>query len=103
MQYAEKQKRLIAWAIACLIFAVISLSGLFIATHAEHDCTGEDCAVCAELEACETVIRGIGRALAWTIAVAIVWNISGKRYSFGRIRYFAGSASLVSLKIRLNN
>lgn len=103
MQCSEKQKRLIAWAAVCLIAVVISLSVLFIVAHAEHDCTGEDCVVCTELEACETIIRGIGRAVVWAAAVAIFWCFSGNLYSFLRICCMTDSISLVSLKIRLNN
>ena len=42
VNYFNKNKRLYAFLAAFLVTAVLLLSGLFIVTHAEHDCTGED-------------------------------------------------------------
>ena len=56
-------KRINAWLAAFLVTAVLFLSGLFIITHAEHICTGEDCPVCAEIEACVSAIRLLSEAV----------------------------------------
>ena len=56
-------KRINAWLAAFLVTAVLFLSGLFIVTHAEHICTGEDCPVCAEIEACVSAIRLLSEAV----------------------------------------
>ena len=103
MQISEKQRRMLAWAAALLIVALVSLSALFIATHAAHDCTGEDCAVCAELKVCGSAVRGLGKAVAAVAVSVILLKLAEVLCSFTRIRCFAAPASLVSLKIRLNN
>ena len=64
-------KRINAWLAAFLVTAVLFLSGLFIITHAEHICTGEDCPVCAEIEACVSAIRLLSEAVG-TGAVAVL-------------------------------
>ena len=53
MNCSIKQKRICAFLAAFLVTAVLLLSGFFIVTHTEHDCTGEECPVCAELHACD--------------------------------------------------
>ena len=42
MNCSIKQKRICAFLAAFLVTAVLLLSGFFIVTHTEHDCTGED-------------------------------------------------------------
>ena len=49
MDYLDKHKRICAFVTAFLVTAVLLLSGFFIVTHIEHECTGEDCPVCAGL------------------------------------------------------
>ena len=41
-----------------VIFAVTVFgSAVFEAAHADHDCCGEGCAVCAQMSACENMLR----------------------------------------------
>ena len=47
---ADIQKsRAAALLLALCLIAVFSLSALFVVSHADHDCTGTDCAVCHEI------------------------------------------------------
>ena len=62
MDYLDKHKRIFAFVTAFLVTAVLLLSGFFIVTHIEHECTGEDCPVCAELQECAATIRLITEA-----------------------------------------
>lgn len=103
MQFTEKQRKWLAWTAALLILALVSFSCLFIASHTDHDCAGEDCAVCAELKACDTIVRGLGRALKISAASVILWKLAESLCSFYRIGSFSDPVSLVSLKIRLDN
>ena len=43
MDYLDEHKRIFAFVTAFLVTAVLLLSGFFIVTHIEHECTGEDC------------------------------------------------------------
>ena len=50
---ADIQKsRAAALLLALCLIAVFSLSALFVVSHADHDCTGTDCAVCHEIHSC---------------------------------------------------
>ena len=49
--------RVSAALLACALVCVLLFSVFFIALEAEHDCAGEDCAVCAVLTLCENLLR----------------------------------------------
>ena len=54
----NKPKQLAAM-LALLLAFVMLFSVLFLALEADHDCCGEDCAVCAQLHACEDLMRNL--------------------------------------------
>lgn len=59
---ADIQKsRAAALLLALCLIAVFSLSALFVVSHADHDCTGTDCAVCHEIHSCLSALRHICR------------------------------------------
>ncbi len=56
---ADIQKQGGGLALALCLIAVFSLSALFVVSHADHDCTGTDCAVCHEIHSCLSALRHI--------------------------------------------
>lgn len=98
-----KYKRALSFVTAFFVTAVLLLSSLFIVTHTNHDCSGEDCPVCAELEACAATIRLITEAVGMG-AVVIFAYIANQKFL---TTYLTGRnlrpVSLVSLKIRLDD
>lgn len=103
MNYLSKHKRICAFVTAFLVTAVLLLSGLFIVTHAEHECTGEDCPVCAELQACAATIRLITEAAGTGAVVIFAYMITQKLLLSYQSGLYLRPVSLVSLKIRLDN
>ena len=49
----------IASALAVLLALVMLFSVVYIALEADHDCCGEDCAVCVQLRTCENLLRNL--------------------------------------------
>ena len=45
--------------LALLLAFVMLFSVLYIAFEADHNCCGEDCAVCAQIHACEDLLRNL--------------------------------------------
>ena len=78
MSYLVKHKKIFAFVTAFLVTAVLLLSGFFIVTHTEHECTGEDCPVCAELQACAATIRLITEAAGTGAVVIFAYIITQK-------------------------
>ncbi len=59
-------------ALAVLFFVFLSV--FFIAHEADHDCTGDDCPVCALIQMCENNIRQLGNGTSAAAAeVALVF------------------------------
>ena len=103
MDYLDEHKRIFAFVTAFLVTAVLLLSGFFIVTHIEHECTGEDCPVCAELQECAATIRLITEAAGTGAIVIFAYIITQKLLSLCQTGLFLRPVSLVSLKIRLDN
>ena len=53
-----KSKR-IASVLVLLAAFLMLFSVLFLALEADHDCCGEGCAVCAQIQACEDLLRNL--------------------------------------------
>lgn len=69
--YTRKQK-MAAW-IACAAFVLITLcSLLFIVKEADHDCTGKDCPVCAQISEAEHILKKLGSGEPSVNAAVIV-------------------------------
>ena len=103
MDYLDEHKRIFAFVTAFLVTAVLLLSGFFIVTHIEHECTGEDCPVCAELQECAATIRLITEAAGTGAIVIFAYIITQKLLSSHQTGLYLCPVSLVSLKIRLDN
>lgn len=91
----------LAWVavIATLLMVVLSIS--FVAENLEHDCTGEDCSVCAIMAECESEIRSLGGAILLSFAVAYaIKRLTEKIYDDTETLV---ASSLISQKVRLNN
>ena len=97
MSYLVKHKKIFAFVTAFLVTAVLLLSGFFIVTHTEHECTG------AELQACAATIRLITEAAGTGAVVIFAYIITQKLLISYQTGLYMCPVSLVSLKIRLDN
>ncbi len=96
----NKPKRL-ASMLALLAAFIMLFSVLFIALEADHDCCGEDCAICTQIRACENLLRNL-----LTVAVFA----AAARCCFALVFGFAGtecrclrSHTLITLKVKLSD
>ena len=96
-----KKKRVFSMAV-CILFLFVTFASLFyIVKEENHNCTGEDCPICANIRQAEQTLRNLGTG---TIAHAV---LNPMPLMF--ILAIAGQASvvlntsLVSQKVRLNN
>ena len=96
----KKPKRL-ASVLALLVAFIMLFSVLFIALEADHDCCGEGCAVCAQIQVCEDLLRNLITAAALVVAA---WCL------YALIRVFADTNccsvhphTLIVLKVKLSD
>ena len=68
---SNKVKRISCGAAALLFFAALTLSAVFLAAEAGHECEGEGCHVCARMQECEAALRRFGGVLPGVFAAAV--------------------------------
>ena len=96
----EKRKHLAAWV--SIIFIFVTLASLFyIVKEENHNCTGEDCPICANIHQAEQTLRNLGagtviHATVNPVLFMFVLAIAGQAFA-------VSNTSLVSQKVRLNN
>lgn len=100
MEKANHAKRILAGVLALALLLALVLCALCIAVEADHDCTGEDCPVCALVHQCENLLRQLAAAVAAAALLAFValLGVSAASYACAVRR-----ATPVSGKVRLNN
>ncbi|MBR4204500.1 MAG: hypothetical protein IKQ92_03390 [Clostridia bacterium] len=92
-----------AFAAAMTLLAVVLFSAFFLAVEANHDCTGEDCPICACVLLCEKTLRSGGldgeysaRSAAIVPPLVLLFAVLSVGALFSR-------ETPVSGKMRLNN
>lgn len=96
-----RKLRLITGLLAAVLAAVMLSSAVYIAVEANHTCSGEDCAICHQLQVCENLLKSIGLAGAAAVFAASV------RYAPSRVipscAELVRTFTLVSLKVKLSD
>lgn len=95
-----KTKQLAAM-LALLLAFVMLFSVLYVALEADHDCCGEDCAVCAQLQFFEDLLRNLlsGMVASGFAAFFCALTSVAAKPDCG----FAAPHTLISLKVKLSN
>lgn len=57
MNCTAKQRRRAAWTLLVGFLLAILVSLTFCAEEVNHDCTGADCAICAQLKLCKNILH----------------------------------------------
>ena len=97
----EKKKRIIAILLAVTVFFVMLYSALFIAVEADHDCVGEDCPICYQIDVCKNVLKNLSLAVA-AAAFAAAFTYTLCR-GISVCTDCVQSYTLVSLKVKLSD
>ena len=96
-----KKLRLITRLLAAVLAAVMLSSAVYIAVEADHDCSGDDCAICRQISICENLLKSLGLAGAAAVFAAAV------RYAPCRVTpscaELVRTFTLVSLKVKLSD
>lgn len=98
-----KHNRMIAAVLLACFLSAVTLSGLFVATHLQHHCTGDGCVVCARIDACLHTVTTLTSGAVGVGAVVAVMLLRRTLVPVAAESVFTPAASLLTLKIRLNN
>ncbi|MBR6159141.1 MAG: hypothetical protein IKQ40_02475 [Lachnospiraceae bacterium] len=94
-------KRITAFILAAMMIFIVMFSLIFITAHVHHECTGEDCPVCACIEMCESMLRQAGDGMT-VLPSVIIPIIASVFFCFLPVVTFAQD-TLVSRKVRIND
>ena len=96
------RKKSLLTGILCGIFvAALLVSGALIAAHAQHDCPGENCPVCAAISTWEQLLRGMALVAVLGSVSLLIRCASGISAS---VRLHGAPAhTLVTLKVKLSD
>ena len=97
----EKKKKIITLLLAVAVLFVMLYSALFIAAHADHDCVGENCPICYQINVCKNTLKNLLLAVC-TAAFAAAFTYTLCRCIHVRTDY-AQRYTLVSLKVQLSD
>ena len=87
--------------LAAVLAVVMLSSAVYLAVEANHDCSGEDCAICHQLQVCENLLKSIGLAgAAAAISAAFTYTVCRAILPCAEMN---GTLTLVALKVKLSN
>lgn len=97
----SRLKEVAAGIIGMMLIIVMLFSAFYISIETHHDCTGEDCPICAQVQMCENTLHKIGGGIAFLIAVIISAFFMIDCASVFIVDLL--QATPISTKVRMNN
>ena len=68
----KKRNRIAALLLAVTILVIMLYSAFFVAAEADHDCVGEGCPICYQVDAYQNTLKSLSLAVCVTaVAVAV--------------------------------
>ena len=87
--------------LAAVLAVVMLFSAVYIAVEADHDCFGDDCAICRQISICENLLKSLGLAgAAAVITAAFTYTMCKAILPCAET---IGTLTLVALKVKLSN
>ena len=87
--------------LAAVLAVVMLVSAVYIAVEADHDCSGEDCAICHQIGVCENLLKSLGLAgAAAAVTAAFTYTMCKPILPCAET---TDTLTLVALKVKLSN
>ena len=85
-----------------VVLAIVMLSSaIYLAVEANHDCSGDDCAIFRQISICENLLKSLGLAgAAAAITAAFTYAVCKAILPCTEMN---GTLTLVALKVKLSN
>ncbi len=95
------KKRFTAGVLAAVFFFVMLFSVCYVAAETHHDCTGENCMICYQINACINTLKITVLALtAVALALSAIYSVVTASKDDDSVSF---DTTLVSLKVKLSN
>ena len=96
-----KKFRFMVRLLAVVLAVAMLSSAIYIAVEANHDCSGDDCAICRQISICENLLKSLGLAgAAAAITAAFTYTVCKAILPCAET---IDTLTLVSLKVKLSN
>ena len=87
--------------LAAVLAVVMLSSAIYLAVEANHDCSGDDCAVCRQISICENLLKSLGLAgAAAAVTAAFTYTMCKAILPCTEM---TDTLTLVALKVKLSN
>jgi hypothetical protein len=100
MSMNHAKSKIAIYMAVCILFLLL-FSELFINTHREHNCTGIDCPICAEIQFAEVTIQQMGSAITAVFILFISACLIASAVSITNPIYILKTP--VDMKVRIND
>ena len=96
-----KKFRFMVRLLAVVLAVVMLSSAIYLAVEANHDCSGEDCAICRQISICENLLKTLGLAgAAAAVTAAFTYTMCKAILPCAET---TDTLTLVALKVKLSN
>jgi len=65
-------RRIFSIALVLIIFTVIAVSHAYVVLNADHECAGEECAVCESIKCCREELRIVSSILTFVETAFVI-------------------------------
>ena len=87
--------------LAAVLAVVMLSSAIYLAVEANHDCSGDDCAICRQISICENLLKSLGLAgAAAAVTAAFTYTVCRAILPCTEM---TGTLTRVALKVKLSN
>ncbi len=97
----KSNKRIFITLLCMAVLFAMAFSAFYIVAESGHDCTGEHCAICHQIELCENLLRSL--ALAVNIVGACVVGKFLCGYCRTKRNGITAAPTLVALRVKLSD
>ena len=96
-----KKFRFMMRLLAVVLAVVMLSSAVYLAVEADHDCSGDGCAICHQISVCENLLKSLGLAgAAAAITAAFTYTVCKAILPCAET---IDTLTLVALKVKLSN
>jgi hypothetical protein len=103
MQKHMTAKRALAALLCVCVAAAFLFSAWFITANIHHDCTGHDCATCAQVSYWARLVQKMSAGLALLMLAAAALALPTRRGPLGAASFLQNLDTLVGRKVQMNN
>jgi hypothetical protein len=98
---SKNLKNIVALSMTILIFLALIYAHIFIVTHIHHNCSGEGCPICSEIQLAKAMIQQISSAILTVIYLITFVCIMDEGISISN--HVILSITPVQMKVRMND